>query len=1263
MSKANVPVNVRPDLRESLLTEFEKRYKTPGNKRARTGELIVHWQNRIDPDRPPSDQAVLNLLKGKSNTSKLWLVDGLCRLLLGCSYAEWDNQFAREQYAQPKSPDIFETSSQPIPPNPYRGLYAFGEKDAEFFFGRDTFIEQLLAAVRKKPLVPLIGRSGSGKSSVVFAGLIPKLKKEGSWLIADFRPEGRPFYNLAKKLNPLLTPQWETIGDNDKRREDRNLANNLKQGVDTLQDVIADILENNPSEHRFLLVIDQFEELYTISPEDARLPFINQLLASVRVASAKLVPNFTLVLTLRDDFLGDALESPLGKALQEFKTEFLYAMTREQLQEVIEKPAEKQKVKIEECLTDRILDAVVGSPGILPCLEFALTQLWEKQKNNLLDFSAYKEIGGVEKALANHADSVFEKLNETDQKRVKIIFLQLVNFEKKKQDTRRMATRTEVGKDNWNLVKKLADARLVVTGREEEKKEETVEIVHEALIRGWDRLHQWMEEDRDFRTWQERLRAAMERWEAINRDEGGLLQKALLVEAEDWVGKRDSEITPDEKVFIKKSRDYEDGGRKLQEELLLKSQISEINTLVSLSESRLAQHDRLGALLEAVNAGNELRSLISAAKDATLEPSIELKERAIYGLRQALNCIQELNRWEGHTGGRILWVTFSPDGQIIASASTDKTVKLWRLDGTLLGTLSGHQDSVAGVTFSPDGQTIASASADKTVKLWQLDGTLLGTLSGHSEMVNKVSFSPDGQTIASASDDKTVKIWRVNGQIIQTLARHDEMVYGLAFSPDGKTLASCSLDRTINLWNLDSYNLIKTLKGHSDVVTDVNFSPDGAMLVSASEDGTIRLWQLNGTEILTIDKHGNSVNSSNFSHDGKLIVSASKDGTVRLWQLDGTTIQIFQGHKNQVTNASFSPDGRVIVSCSTDNTIRLWKRRNDLLQHDTIVRSVSFSPDGQTIASASHHRDVRIWSVNGNLIETFDKHNDVVNNVSFSPDGQIIASASRDATVKLWRVDGRLLHTFEDYCDSNVSFSPDGSKIIFSIGADRPHNQRRIRLCKIDGTILQTFPPSHGDRIWYVSFSPDGQSFASASHDTTVKLWQIDGTLLHTFKGHSRVSCVNFSPDGQTIVSANHNDPKINLWQIDGRLLPAFTHSNSKGHSNKVLYVNFSPDGKMIVSGSDDKTIKIWRLNGELIQTLEGHTDAVESLSFSPNGKIIVSASHDKTIRVWQINDTKISLDLNEQLDDLLLSGCNWLRDYLKANPNASSRGFAGLST
>ena len=313
-----------------------------------------------------------------------------------------------------------------IPPCPYRGLFAFREEDADLFFGRDKFTEELVTAVIKKLLVTVIGRSGSGKSSVIFAGLIPKLSQQGRWLFANFRPENRPLYNLSSQLNKLLIPQWETISQNDQRREIIKLADDLRHDTNVLQYVIGDILSKQQSHCRLRLVIDQFEELYTISPEEERQPFLNQLLKTIRVFSAKQTIDFGVVLTLRDDFLGHALDSSLGEALQEFKPEFLSAMTREQLQEAIEKPAVKQGVIIEDCLTERILDAVVGEPGILPCMEFALTQLWERLKSSntennqfLLNHRSYIEIGGVEKALANHADRVFKELDDHKQQQVK----------------------------------------------------------------------------------------------------------------------------------------------------------------------------------------------------------------------------------------------------------------------------------------------------------------------------------------------------------------------------------------------------------------------------------------------------------------------------------------------------------------------------------------------------------------------------------------------------------------------------------------------------------------------------------------------------------------------------------------------------------------------------------------------------------------------------------------------------------------------------
>jgi formylglycine-generating enzyme required for sulfatase activity len=458
---------------------------------------------------------------------------------------------------------------QAIPSCPYRGLFAFREQDVKFFFGREKFTEQLVAAVQRQQLVVVIGSSGSGKSSVVFAGLVPQLRQQGDWLINSFRPGERPLRNLAAALVPLLETQ---MSETDQLGEINKLAMAFGEGNITLQEVVTRILEKHSST-RLLLVADQFEELYTLCKDGLECQlFLDRLLEGLNKE-----PNFHLVLTLRADFLGYALSyRSFADALQNADVK-LGPMNRQELQDAIAKPAQMLGVRIEEGLTERILEAVENSPGNLPLLEFALTQLWAKQRNGQLTHDAYEEIGGVEKALASYAEEVYRRLSEVDRHVVQRVFIQLVRPGEGTEDTRRLATRAEVGEDNWDLVTRLADVRLVVTGQDEGVGEETVEIVHEALLREWGRLRGWMESDRSFRTWQERLRAARRQWEATGNDDGALLRGAPLAEAEDWQQRRLGELSPEERVFIQLSlalRDREQAEREQQQqrELLLERQ-------------------------------------------------------------------------------------------------------------------------------------------------------------------------------------------------------------------------------------------------------------------------------------------------------------------------------------------------------------------------------------------------------------------------------------------------------------------------------------------------------------------------------------------------------------------------------------------------------------------------------------------------------------------------------------------------------------------
>lgn len=718
------------------------------------------------------------------------------------------------------------------------------------------------------------------------------------------------------------------------------------------------------------------------------------------------------------------------------------------------------------------------------------------------------------------------------------------------------------------------------------------------------------------------------------------------------------------------------------------TQRAEISTLTAASEALYFSNNKFDAMMESLRAGKKWRQIEHSQEMHTLKDTEILISAA---LQQAVYGVKERNRLEGH--GDVVWgLSFSPDGQTIASSSVDKTVKLWRRDGSLLATFKGHTNSVACVAFSPDNNTIASASLDKTVKIWQTDGTLLATFTGHTNSVTSVAFSPDGQTIASASRDKSIKLWKTDGTLLRTIKQRAPVNW-LSFSPDGKIVAVASDDGTVKLWS--SYGRLIAKLWHSEnkkpsKVYTVSFSPDGTLLATAGEDTTVKIWsiaalkhpatqnstQSNDGELLTTLRHSKWVFGVSFSPDGQTLASGGADGTVKLWSLAGVgdkrptdasnikpesrLLRTFEGHADRVTQVSFSPEGKTLASASFDKTVRLWRLDDVPLKtldgHQNRVQGVTFSPDGQRLASASTDKTIKLWSRTGVLLETLEGHTQRVASVSFSPDGQLLASGSYDKTVKVWSLteDGMnnilpcpsaplfpcspsVLFTLDGHADSvmSVSFSPD-SEILASGSKDKT-----VKLWTRNGRLIKTLT-GHTGWVTGVTFSPDGQRLASASDDGTLKLWNRDGRLLRTFEGahNSFVLGVAFSPDGKMLASAGY-DNSVKLWKVDGTLVATLL----KGSSDSVTSVGFSPDGLLVASGSYDHKVKLWSRSGTLLKTLTGHKDSVMSVSFSPDGKVLASAGRDNRVILWNLD-----------LDDLLVRGCDWVGDYLRTNPNVSDR-------
>ncbi|BAZ49856.1 WD-40 repeat-containing protein [Nostoc sp. NIES-4103] len=1196
---------------------------------------------------------------------------------------------------------------------PYRSLLYFSEnkQDAEVFFGRSALTQQLIAQVRNHHrLIAVLGASGSGKSSLLRAGLLYQLKLgqeiSGSdrWTyITPFTPQETPVESLKQAFAHLLLPEtttpprsWGGVGGG---------VPTVLQPTEKpyIAHVIGERLQalNTP----VILIIDQLEECFTMCNNSQRQEFFDCLIALIDCTD-----NLCILLGMRSDFRGRLREYP--KFAERIDKPYINVehLNREELEEAITKPAEWVGLGIEGTLKQQLINDVEDYPGSLPLLQYTLTELWResrKQGDEFLRLKTYQDLGGVEGTLQKRADAVYDNLSPTEQTVARRIFLELTQIGETIDVRRRVRLRELVNSHHsLELLQQVSDklanknARLITKTDESDSQDVILDVVHEALIRHWKKLRDWKEEYKLGIGIERQIEAEAQEWDRNERKPGFLRQNDRLTVAELYLTKFGhwQMLNGVAEEYIHKSQERRDKlvqeEKKRQQEKLKaarrqnrvvtiftiglagvsifagfqwysaqsnakKAAQQSAITLAQTSESSLASNRQIEALVAAIQSVRQLSGR-PLRKNVNLEQVAN--QLAALALRRAIYTIQENNRLEGHSN--YVWgVAFSPDGKTIASASLDNTVKLWNVaTGEEIAILKGHSDEVRDVAFSPDGKTIASASLDKTVKLWNAaTGKEINTLKGHSDSVYSVAFSPDGKMIASASADKTVKLWNAaTGKEINTLKGHSDSVYSVAFSSDGKTIASASLDKTVKLWNAATGKEINTLKGHSNLVYSVAFSPDCKMIASASGDKTVKLWKVStGKAITTLNGHSYEVYSVAFSLDGKIIASASGDKTVKLWNVaTNKEITTLKGHPGFVLDVAFSPDGKTIASASGDKTVKLWnvatvKTITTLKGHSGFVLGVAFSPDGKTIASASLDKTVKLWNVVTNKeIIPLKGHSDEVWGVAFSPDGKTIASASLDKTVKLWNVaTGEVITTLKGHCDVvwGVAFSPDGKTIASASG------DKTVKLWNVATGKEITTLNRHSNKVYSVTFSPDGKTIASASGDNTVKLWDAaTNKEITTLNRHSgSVWGVAFSPDGKTIASAS-GDNTVKLW--DAATNKEINTLN--GHSGSVWGVAFSPDGKTIASASGDNTVKLWNAaTREEIITLNGHSNEVYGVAFSPDGKTIASASGDNTVKLWNIYPNQLKdLIISGSLEELMSYSCNWLRPYLESNPNVSDR-------
>jgi WD40 repeat protein len=1168
--------------------------------------------------------------------------------------------------------------------------------------GRDKHIKELIQRIEsyQHKLTVIYGHSGVGKSSMIEAGLVPALKQK-IIKTRDVLPIVlRTYTNWDKELGNCLAKALPIVENN----EQINLSNGYT--LDKICEKLAHIDKNNWLP---VLIFDQFEEFLLLGKNSTQCQrFFEFLRECLEIYSLK------VIFSLREDYLHLLLQPTRRTPLNAINNDILsknvlYSVgnfSPPEAKSIILSLTKSSEFYLEEVLVDELvheldLNEPVGEVRPIE-LQIVGAQLYDDKITTLGKYQKPEYKG---KLVQRYLESVVKDCG-TENESIAWLVLFLLTDE---NNPRPLKTLGDLKKglltlldddDNYRPLKTIEDLRQELQSGIFYNDKNKLDLVLRDLIlkffvesglvvlwRGYPVNHYQLVHDylasfirkqkvagllaKIEKERKERERERVEREQArVQRNQE--LQQRLQEQERERVERERAQAQRNQEL----QRTLRRGGIAISFLVLVavmgvwglldqryKKKIAKIEEIIAKSETLFQENKELEALEEAVRAKRKFQKL-GASQEDKIESSIDkILQQGIY----SFNEYKEYNSLAGHKDA-IIQVVFSPNGQIIATASFDKTVKLWQRDGTSILTKNPieHKDKINSLDFSPDGQMLATASFDKTVKLWKTDGTIVRILEGHKDGVFGVAFSPDGKTIATASADTTIKLWKTDGTLLKTLEEHSSVVDGIAFSPDDEIIASASWDRTVKLWKADGTFLrtledetLKVGKSHSDRVHGVAFSPDGQMIASVSKDKTAKLWNIDGTLLHTLQGHTDKVIRVDFSPDGEKIATTSWDRTIKLWRTtDGTLLETLEGHTDGIFGVEFSLDRQILATASEDDTVKLWKRDNNLgkkilKEHSQEVESIAFSHDAETIATANEDGTVNLWSTkDGILLNTLpkdslkeDQPRLYLYKVALSPKGQIIATvseveeadkvdASKVQRIKLWNAEGILLTTWDEPTEriNSIAISPD-NQIIATV-----HKDKTIKLWNRNGTLIDTLQ-GHHDQVVGIDFSPDSQLIATVSWDDEGKLWQRDGNKYKfqkpSLNGHSgEVIAVAFSSDGE-IVATGGKDRTTKLWNTtDGELLRTL-----EGHAAEVYELAFSPDGKLIATMSKDRTVKIWNTDGELQTTFSGPENLDWSVRFKSNNQLIASVIDDNTVIVW-------NLELDQQ--KLLERACARLQNYLK---------------
>lgn len=1130
--------------------------------------------------------------------------------------------------------------------NPYVGLRPFDRSDSFYFFGRRDQTAELLESLDKTQFLAVVGSSGCGKSSLIRAGLIPALlggflvEERARWRIGVMRPGDSPLRNLAAALCD------ESHQDGRSGDPTATLLEAISERhTEAVVEHVAPILGEGANQ---LLLIDQFEEIFSFRGSDEshtsdlgreqrrqrrqrRAEAADFVDLVINLAARSDLPLYT-VLTMRTDFLGDCdLFYGLPEAMNRGRY-LVPRLNRQQLREAIEGPALMSGSQLSPRLLDLLLNRLGDRSDRLPVLQHALLRTWDfwnqAGSEGAIDLEHYEAAGTLENALSSHAE---EAMREDDAVATEHIFRRLTDTDVANRRIRRPSTLSDLAAVS-GVEPRVVDAildRFSEGGRHFVYRspgatpgDPRVDISHESLIRRWQRLRDWVDEERESRDLYVEIVKGARRHE-LGRV--GLLQDPELQINLDWRATQNptkawAERYQRQTNDFEAAMDYLDRSREAARAAEQRRRRRR-NTLIASGIAVLAMILGFLSYINLEKRREMDRSLISEAKELLATDPIRAAEMlarvespdagGTLRMAGALNYGFTEEELDGHDGP-VRTATFSPDGSRILSASEDGTARIWNLkepEKQPIKLESGHHSSAprTTVTFSPDGMQVVAASEDGTVELWSLVDALADkeatplVLRGHTARVNSAVFSSDGELLVTASDDRTARVWPLTG----------------AGAP-------------------------KVLDGHQDSVLTASFSPDGRQVVTASKDGTAVVWEVASAAVnVPLTGHTGAVVAASFccpkgtgsatpSNDGKLVVTASEDGTARVWDVEWQADVVpLKGHGGALTHAEFNPVGDRIVTASMDGMAMIWAVPN--LTPETVGRETSEEP-----RAGGDAQPLQRW-----------QHGRAVAHAAFSPDGTRVVTTVEDHTARLWRLDGLgepvVLQDLDAAAEPRpddveqvvsverrapveqhrASFSADGTKIVIS-GSDG-----RVRIWTAEGEPIPEPKTLAGQTIVHAEFSPEGtpERVVAAVRDGTVRLWGAeDGGDQELFLESPRVATPMtgawFDASGELVITIAGQEARV--WSAKAHSEPVIL----KGHEKLINSAAFNPRGGLIVTASDDGTARIWADTGESIAILNPYRDGarmpagLSHAEFSLDGtKLVVSSREDHMARVWAAAD------------------------------------------